>query len=225
MGAGDKNPSVEDIIAAKLKAKAEEAAREAAEDARGGGSYNVSIGNNARSFQVGGDVSGRDKVTTSTTVHGNQTVVHGDQVGGDKVGGDKFGGDKITGDKITAGHDVVSGTQTNTTGLTADDVAKLYDSIYQKIAAKPQEDQPDLKEAVDTIKQAAEKEAAGEKPDAATEKEVKSASQAIAATSPDLLDDVLDVATATLANPAAGVAMIIRKVLEKAKALRGGATA
>ncbi len=114
---------------------------------------------------------------------------------------------------------------TTTTGSTPAEFADAFNAIYQKIAAKPREDQVDLKEAVDTIKQAAEKEAAGEKPDAATEKEVKSASQAIVATSPDLIDDVLEVATATLANPAAGVAMIVRKVLEKARALRGGATA
>ncbi|MBI5567171.1 MAG: hypothetical protein HY870_19895 [Chloroflexi bacterium] len=116
-------------------------------------------------------------------------------------------------------------TTTTTTGSTPGEFAKAFDLIYQKIAAKPKEDQTDLREAVDTIKQAAEKEAAGEKPDAAAEKEVKSASQAIVATSPDLLDDVLEVATATLANPAAGVAVIIRKVLEKARALRGGAAA
>jgi hypothetical protein len=140
---------------------------------------------------------------------GNKSKIH--------IGGDVVGRDLIK--------NVVSGTQTNTTGLTADDVAKLFDSLYKRIESKPKEDQADLKEAVDTIKQAAEKEAAGEKPDAATEKEVKAASQAIVATSPDLIDDVLDVATTTLANPAAGVAMIIRKVLEKARALRGGATA
>lgn len=185
MGASDKNPSVEDIIAAKLKARAEEAAREAAEEARGGGGR-----------------SGGVDFTGASGIH----------IGGGAAGRDLYGGNVTT-------------TTTNASGMTAEDFAKAFDSIYQKIAAKPKEDQPDIKEAVDTIKQAAEKEAAGEKPDAATEKEVKSASQAIVAASPDLIDDVLEVATATLANPAAGVALIVRKVLEKARAMRGGATA
>ena len=222
MGTGNKNPSVEDIIAAKLKAKAEEAAREAAEEARGGGGdVTVSVGNNSSgTMRVGGSIVGRDQIESSSTVHGNQTIVHGDQFGGDKVGGDKFGGDKVGGDKVTVGRDYVTGTQTNTSGLTADDVAKLFDSLYKQIESKPKEDQPAIQDAVDTVKQAAQAEAVqGQAPD---EKAVTAAAKSLAVDAPDILTDMADVALATLTNPASGVITIIRKIAEKVKASRGG---
>ncbi|CAG0996323.1 hypothetical protein GPROT1_03455 [Gammaproteobacteria bacterium] len=170
----------------------------------GGG---VNFGSGSK-IHIGGDVTGRDKITT--TVNGNQTVVHGDQVGGDKVGRDK----------VTAGRDVVSGTQTNTSGLSADDVAKLFDSLYKKIESKPKEDQPAIRDAVDTIKAAAQAEAVdGKAPD---EKAVMNAAKSLSFDAPDLLTDAADVALATLANPAAGVITLIRKIAEKVKASRGG---
>jgi len=181
MGTGDKNPSVDDIIAAKLKAKAEEAAREAAEDARGGGR------------------SGGVDFTGASGVH----------IGGGVAGRDQFGGNVTT-----------TTTTTNTSGLTADDVAKLFDSLYKKIESKPKEDQPAIKDAVDTIKEAAQAEAVeGIKPD---EKAVTAAAKSLAVDAPDLLTDAADVALATLANPAMGVITLIRKIAEKAKASRAG---
>lgn len=163
------------------------------------------------SINISGDVVGRDKITTT---------VHGDQIGGDKVGGDKFGGDKVGGDKITAGRDVISGTQTNASGLSAEEVAKLFDALYRKIESKPAEDRPAITEAVDTIKAEATAEAVeGKTPD---EKAVTTAAKSLAVDAPDLLTDAADVALATLANPAAGVITIIRKIAEKAKASRAG---
>lgn len=220
MGTGNKNPSVEDIIAAKLKAKAEEAAREAAEEASStGGDVTVNVGNNSSgTVRVGGSIVGRDKIESSSTVHGNQTIVHGDQFGGDKVGGDKFGGDKVGGDKVTVGRDYVTGTQTNTSGLTADDVAKLFDSLYKQIESKPKEDRPAIQDAVDTVKQAAQAEVVqGQAPD---EKAVTAAAKSLAVDAPDILTDMADVALATLTNPASGVITIIRKIAEKVKASR-----
>ena len=126
------------------------------------------------------------------------------------IGGDVVGRDKTTTTTTTA----------NTSGLTAADVAKLFDSLYQKIESKPREDQPAIRDAVDTIKQAAQAEATqGVKPD---EKAVTAAAKSLAVDAPDLLTDAADVALATLANPAAGVITIIRKIAEKARALRGG---
>ena len=125
------------------------------------------------------------------------------------IGGDVVGRDKTT-----------TTTTANTSGLTAADVAKLFDSLYQKIESKPREDQPAIREAVDTLKEAAQAEATqGVKPD---EKAVTAAAKSLAVDAPDLLTDAADVALATLANPAAGVITIIRKIAEKARALRGG---
>lgn len=166
----------------------------------GGGSINIS-----------GDVVGRDKITTT---------VHGDQIGGDKVGGDKFGGDKVGGDKITAGRDVVKGNQT--TGASADEFARAFAAIYDKIKQRPDEDErTDLTTAVDKIQTAVKQTAtSGEEPDETAAKEVRQAAQTIVATEPALLDDVLEVASTTLQNPAAGVLTVIRKVIEKARQAR-----
>lgn len=162
------------------------------------------------SINISGDVVGRDKITTT---------VHGDQIGGDKVGGDKFGGDKVGGDKITAGRDVVMGDQT--TGASIDEFAKAFAAIYDKIKQQPEDDQPDLTEAVDKIQTAVKQTAtSGEEPDEVAAKEVKQAAQTIVATSPSLLDDVLEVASTTLQNPAAGVLTVIRKVIDKARQAR-----
>lgn len=128
-------------------------------------------------------------------------------------GGVNFG----KGSKVSVGGDVVGRDKVTktTTGMSADDVAKLFDSIYKKIDQKPKEDQVDIRNAVDVIQSAAKAEAVeGKKPDEST---VKMASQSLATTAPDILKDVADVAMATLASPASGVAMIIQKVLSKVK--------
>ncbi len=154
----------------------------------------------------------------TTNVSGGVNIRGNASFGGDLVQGDKIGGDKVQGNKtvVSAGRDAVMGNQT--IGMTAEDVAKLFDSIYKKIDQKPAEDRPDIKDAVDTIKKAAEQEAIeGQQPD---DKEVKAASQALAVAAPDLLKDVADVALATMANPAAGVLTIVRKVLQKVQASR-----
>jgi hypothetical protein len=170
-----------DAFAKKMKARAAEAAREAAEEARGGGG-NISV--NVSGSTIGGSVTGRDQI--------NQA-----------------GGDIVTGHKMTT-----------TIGMSANDFTKAFDSIYQKIAAKPKDDQPAIKDAVDTIKNAAQAEATqGIKPD---EKAVTAAAKSLAVDAPELLTDAADVVLATLANPAAGVIAIIRKIAEKVKASRGG---
>ena len=164
-------------------------------------------------INISGDVVGRDKITTA---------VHGDQVRGDKVGGDKFGGDKVGGDKITAGRDAVK-----TTGASADEFAKAFAAIYDKIKQRPDADeQSDLTDAVGKIQTAVKQTAAsGEEPDEAAAKEVRQAAQTIVATEPALLDDVLEVASTTLQNPAAGVLTVIRKVIEKARQARAAGAA
>ncbi len=122
-----------------------------------------------------------------------------------KVHGDMSGRDKVT-----------KTTTTTTTGMSADDVAKLFDSIYKKIDQKPKEDQADIRNAVDVIQTAAKSEAVdGKAPDTSA---VTMASQSLAMTAPDILRDIADVVLATLTSPAAGVATIIRKVIAKAKA-------
>ena len=171
--AGDSknSSSVEDIVAAKLRAKAEEARREAEEDARGGGqSGGINFTGGGSVSISGGNVVGRDNVITTTT----------------------------------------------TTGMTAVDFAKIFETINAKVEKVTPAVKEDVRDAVETIKAEAQKEAVeGKPPD---EKAVKMSSQALVSMAPD----ILEVAAATLANPAAGVALIIRKVLDRAKALGSG---
>ncbi len=106
-----------------------------------------------------------------------------------------------------------------TTGMSAEDVAKLFESVYAQIKQKPAEQQASIRGAVDIIKAEAQKEAVkGEKPN---ELMVEMSSQALATSAPDILTDMADVALATLASPANGVVTIIRKIAEKIKASRG----
>ncbi len=129
----------------------------------------------------------------------------------------KVTGDVSGRDSIDIKGDVVGRNKTVTanTGMNADDIVKLFDSIYKKIDQRPKEDQADIRNAVDVIQSAAKSEAVdGKAPDTSA---VTIASQSLAMTAPDILKDVADVALATLSSPAAGVATIIRKVLAKMK--------
>lgn len=234
-----------DPVKAAMEARAREMEIEAQARAKAiaegrsvdGGAGQIRISGN---LTVGGDLISDDKIVTyqgdhteiktfegskrvtNNTVQGNQYNVSGsaggDMVFGDKVSGDKVGGDKVTGDKITAGRDVVMGNQTSTSGLSAQDVAQLFDALYQRVNALPAEERPAVAEAVDTIKAAATAEAVnGTPPD---EKAITAAAKSLAVDAPDLLQDAADVALATLENPAKGVLTIIRKIAAKARAPR-----
>jgi len=155
--------------------------------------------------KVGGGIYQADKISKID----NQTI---NRSGGTDINA-SGGTVNITGDAV--GRDKITTTITNT-GLSVADFTKAFDVIYQRIATKPTEDQADIRDAVDTIKAEAKKEAVdGKQPD---EKMVKLSAQALVTTAPDLLKDIADVALATLSSPAAGVMAIIRKVLEKARA-------
>jgi hypothetical protein len=167
---------------------------------------------NGDRVSISGDVVGRHKIVNnekeSEMAKSKNTKQQHVVEGGVNFGGSrnvKIGGDVVGRDKNV----------TTNTGMSAEDVAKLFDSIYKKIDQKPKEDQADIRNAVDVIQTAAKSEAVeGKAPDEST---VKMASQSLAMTAPDILKDVADVAMATLASPAAGVATIIRKVLAKIK--------
>lgn len=140
-----------------------------------------------------------------------------------KVGLSHSGGVNIGGNvKVKVGRNMVAGNKavtTTNTGLSADDIAKLFDSIYKKMDQKPKEDQAYIRDAVNVIKTAAVSEAVeGKKPD---ESVVKMASNSLAMTAPDILQDVADVALATMTSPAAGVMSIVRKVLARAAGIAG----
>jgi hypothetical protein len=150
---------------------------------------------------IGGDIYQADKIEKKSIVKRSGGTDINAQGGTVSITGDVVGRDK---------------TVTTNTGMSADDVAKLFDSIYKKIDQKPKEDQADIRSAVDVIQTAAKSEAVdGKAPDTSA---VTMASQSLAMTAPDILRDIADVVLATLTSPATGVATIIRKVIAKAKA-------
>ncbi len=150
-----------------------------------------------------------------------------------KVGGGIYQGDKITkidrqvinrsggvdinasGGSVNITADVVGRDKitTTNTGLSGEDVAKLFASIYQHIDAKadlkPRE-KDDLKAEVKEVETETTKVAQGQKPD---ESFLERRLRSIARMAPD----ILDVIASTFASPALGAATVIRKVIDRVK--------
>jgi hypothetical protein len=129
-------------------------------------------------------------------------------------GGDFVGRDKrtvsITGDGNVVG-DRSSATVTKTRGLDGQDLAALFDHVYQRIESRPPDPDVDKEELVGTVKKIQEEAAKGEQ---ANPKKVERWLKTLGL----MADDIVEVTAACLLNPAAGVATVIRKVAEKAKA-------
>ena len=145
----------------------------------------------------GGDFVGRDK------------HIHGDEVHGDKVGWEKITVGDISG---STGVAIGRGAQaTVTQGLGGDELAKLFATVYRRIEARPEDPDVDKAELTNTIQQIQTEVAKGE---AANPNKVERWLKTLAG----MADDIFEVTVACLASPAAGVATVIRKVVEKAKA-------
>jgi hypothetical protein len=102
------------------------------------------------------------------------------------------------------------------TGISAEEIAALFEKVYAQIDAKTDlkaADKADLKATVDEAKAEVQK---GEKAD---ESFLARQLRNIGRMAPDILEVVL----ATLTSPAAGFAAVVRKVAEKAKAESGQA--
>jgi hypothetical protein len=148
----------------------------------------------------GGDFTGRNK------------VVHGDQVHGDKVGGDKITVGDITG---STGIAIGRGAQaTVTQGLGDDEIARLFAAIYQQIEARPEDPNVDKKELTETVQKVQQETAKGE---GANPNKVERWLKTLAL----MASDIFDVTVACLTSPGTGIAAVIRKVAEKAKAEAG----
>jgi hypothetical protein len=130
----------------------------------------------------------------------------GSQSGGVNISGKDV---KVSGDIV--GRDMHKTVTTTTTGMTAAEFAAVFDKIYTRINNLPTESRAEAREAVDAIKAEAEKEALKGEP--INESSVKFPAQSLLKMAPD----ILEVIATTFANPAAGVATVIRKILEKAK--------
>jgi len=120
------------------------------------------------------------------------------------------GGAYIGGGVDTGGGKFVGRDDRSTTGLSGDEVTRLFESIYARIDARPdtgEADKSDLKAEVQEVQ------AETAKGDQANEDFLTRRLRSIGRMAPDILDVVL----ATLSNPAAGIAAVVRKVAQKVK--------
>lgn len=157
-------------------------------------------------------------VIEGNTSTSSPRVVHtggGPYIGGnvDTGGGSFTGRDQIEVGNIGQGSAVAVGRGAQASvasGLSGDEVAKLFETIYQRIEARPDtpaEDKADLKSEVQELQSEVAK---GEQAD---EGFLTRRLRNIARIAPDILDVVVQ----TLGSSVKGIAEVVRKVLAKAK--------
>ncbi len=120
---------------------------------------------------------------------------------------------KISGNVNIAGGDI-STHQTIQSGLSISEVKQIFDQIYTAIESRPETppaDKEDLTAEVAEIQSTVMK--AVQKKDKVDEGFLSRRFRNIARMAPD----VLDVVTATLGNPLAGLGVAVKKIAEKAK--------
>lgn len=146
---------------------------------------------------------------------GDHTNVEGDVFTGGKRVIKTGGGAYIEGTVSTGGGDFVGRDQAKTTGLSAADIARMFEQIYALIEARPDigsEDKADLKTDVQELQ------AEVKKGDQADETFLSRRLRNIKRMAPDILEVVL----ATLTGPAAGLSQVAARVARRMKATAEG---
>jgi CHAT domain len=184
-------------VAASKKSKATGRSTTMSDEESKGRSGGVNISGNVK---VGGGVYQADKITKIN----KQTINRSGGVDVDASGGTvNITGDLVGRDKIT----------TTNTGLSVEDVAKLFTSIYQQIEARPNlpsRDKDDLKADVKDVEAETAKVAQGQKPDESfLERRLRSIKR--------MAPDILDVIASAFASPTLGAATVIRKIIDRVK--------
>ncbi|MCL4300583.1 MAG: hypothetical protein KJ077_32905 [Anaerolineae bacterium] len=191
-----------------LLARYEQAAKE--RPAQPGTSYKATLkGSGAIAQGPGAKAVGAGGVMVGGNVGGR--VVTGSQNRIINTGGGMYNEGSIN----TGGGDFVGRDQI--TGITGAELAQLFQTVYQRIETRPADpnvDKEEVKETVQKIEQEAKK---GEEANPTkVERWLK--------TLKEMAPDIGDVTIACLTNPAAGVAMVIKKIAEKAQAEAGKAS-
>ena len=139
---------------------------------------------------------------------GNHTEVAGDVFTGDKSTSVDVGGISGTsGGTINIAGGDIGGSQT-TSGLSAEEVAQMFNQVYAQIEARqdtPAADKTDLKEEVQEIQAAVTKE--GPVDEDFLARRLRNIKR--------IAPDILDVVVATLGNPVAGFGMAIKKIAQR----------
>jgi hypothetical protein len=126
----------------------------------------------------------------------------------DKVGGDKISVGDISGSKGVA---IGRGASANVTeGIDAAALTALFGQINQRLDGLPAANKQDVADAKAAVEQIKVEAAKGDKVDeSALERQFRNVAR--------MGPDILEVVTATLVNPAAGVGLIIKKIAQKAR--------
>lgn len=150
----------------------------------------------------------------NSTGIGDNHVKKGDRAMSDEKHINTGGGAYIGGDVNTGGGKFVGRDDYSTTGFSSDQITRLFESIYQQIDSRQDSSaalKAELKEAVEVI------ESQVKQGDKADEKALGFGLKSLKRMAPDIWDVVVD----TFANPARGIATVIRKVVTKAKEQAG----
>ena len=122
-----------------------------------------------------------------------------------RVGGDVFTGDKRT--TFTGGGNYYE-------GMADDSLTHLFDVIYQRIQARPEDPDVDKAELAETVRNVQQEVTKGEE---ANPNKVARWLEALGKMAPD----ILEVTAAALSNPVAGIAVAMRRVAARVRQERG----
>lgn len=123
------------------------------------------------------------------------------------------GGGAYAAGAVTAGRDFVGRDQINQ-GVSADDLDRLFQGVYQKIDARPPDPKVDPPELTQTVTQIKDEASKG---DQARPDRIERWLNTLA----DLAPDILDVTTSALMSPVAGVTEAIRVIAKRVQAASG----
>jgi hypothetical protein len=146
---------------------------------------------------------GSTQINTGGGAHigGNVDVQNGNFTGRDSV--------TITGDGNVVG-DHSQATVVRQEGLGSGELAALFEGVYRAIEVRPPDADLEKEEAVEVVEKIEAEAAKGE---AANPRKVERWLRTLAM----MGDDIVDVTTACLLNPVAGVATVIKKIAAKAR--------
>ena len=202
---------IEAILAQLRQKKAELTARLSPEpgvsyraEVKGGGAVAQGLGATAvgsRGVQVGGSVGG--------------SVVTGDNNDFTQVGGDQVGGDKITAGDVSDSTVAMGRKAQVRQGISGEELAAIFQSVYQKIEARPEDPNVDQEEIVAQVRQIeAETAAPGQPNENKLERWIRNLAR--------MAPDIVEVMAASLAGPVSGAAAVLRKIIARDKSENEG---
>lgn len=117
-------------------------------------------------------------------------------------------GGSVSGSNLVVGN---NNQITQNTGVGADDLAKIFEVVYQRIEKRPDDTKVDKEEITETVQRIEQETARGEEANAGkVERWLKNVIE--------MAPDIGEVVISCLTSPATGIATVIRKIAEKAKA-------